>query len=95
VRTTDAGKTSFRLNGAVFVASTSIPTRATVEADKADDTVVDASQVGRLYVLTDFGRSLTYVHQFMSTEESRAIATNNMAKAGELYINTDRGVWHL
>jgi xyloglucan-specific exo-beta-1,4-glucanase len=95
VWTTDAGKTSFGLNGAAFVASTGIPTGAVVEADKANDTVVYASQAGGVYVSTDFGKSFTYVNQLGSSKESRAIATSTVAKAGEFWISTDRGVWHL
>jgi xyloglucan-specific exo-beta-1,4-glucanase len=95
VWTTDAGKTSFGLNGAAFVASTGIPTGAVVEADKANDTVVYASQAGGVYVSTDFGKSFTYVNQLGSAKESRAIATSTVAQAGEFWISTDRGVWHL
>jgi hypothetical protein len=58
----DVGKTSFGLNVVAFVASVRIPDGAVVEADKANNTVAYASQVGRAYVSTDFGKSFTYVN---------------------------------
>jgi maleate cis-trans isomerase len=82
----------FGPNGDAFVACMGIPDGAVVEADKAKDTVVYASQTGSVYMSTDFGKRLTYMNQLGSAKESRAIATSTVAKGGKFSISNDRVV---
>lgn len=81
-------------NGGAFVASKGVPAGAVVEADKANDAYVYASYGGKVYVSSDSGATFTQTLVLGSATASRAIAVNTLGRAGELWISTDRGLWH-
>jgi xyloglucan-specific exo-beta-1,4-glucanase len=81
--------------GGSFMPVNGLPAGAVVEADKANDTVVYASVGGKIYVSTDTGMNFVYTNQLGSATASRSIATSTLAAAGEFWVSTDHGIWHL
>jgi xyloglucan-specific exo-beta-1,4-glucanase len=55
---------------------------------------VYATSGGKLYVSSDGGKTFSQTVTLGSSTESRAIAVNTLGKAGELWISTNRGIWH-
>jgi hypothetical protein len=92
---TSAAGSFMSYKGGAFMATTGLPAGAVIEADKVNDAYVYASYAGKVYVSSNSGMSYTYVNQLGSASASRSIATSTLAAAGEFWVSTDHGIWHL